>query len=65
MGRKDTRPDLGELGLGWAAARWGFSRWGFSDLIENLSFGGSGRFLGDFEAFKKVGGEAPHLFGWF
>ncbi len=43
----------------------GFRRLGFSDLIENLSFWGSGRALGAVEPSKKVGGEAPHLFGWF
>ncbi len=47
------------------AARWGFSRWGFNDLMENLSFLGSGRPMGALEPSKKVGGEAPSLFGWF
>jgi hypothetical protein len=35
-----------------------FSRWGFSDLMENMSFWGSGRPLGALEPSKKVGGEA-------
>ncbi len=48
--------------LSLAAARWGFSRWRFNDLMENLSFWGSGRLPGALEPSKKVGGEASHLF---
>ncbi len=48
-----------------AADGLGFSRLGFCDLIENRSFGESGRPLGALEPFEKVGGEAPYLFKWF
>ena len=48
-----------------AADGFGFSRLGFSDLIEHRSFWGSGQPLGALAPFSKVGGEAPHLYGWF
>ncbi len=48
-----------------AADGLGFRRLGFTDLIDNQPFKGSGWPLGTSEPSKKVGGEAPYLFGWF
>ena len=35
------------------------------DLAESRSFSGSGRPRGALQPSEKVGGFAPHLFGWF
>jgi hypothetical protein len=44
---------------------WGLGDWGLVIWLKICHFGGLGGPYGLYNHQKKMGGETPHLFGWF